>query len=126
MTAPEEQDEPLIDDDAGRLVRPYTVSNGRTRPTAALDMLSMVRSTGSVPSAHLEPDHARALDLSRTPVTVAEVGAQLRLPVAITKIVLSDLIDCGALTSRPPLPPADLTDRAVLEEVLNGLRRRQK
>jgi len=37
-----------LDGDAGRLVRPYTVSNGRTSPTAKLDLLSMVMATGDV------------------------------------------------------------------------------
>lgn len=118
------EDEPLLDDDAGRLVRPYTVSNGRTRPTNDLDLLSLVMDSGQVPQAHLEPDHAEALGLCRRPITVAEVAAHLRLPVAVTKVLLSDLVDCGAVTLRDPRPAADPSDRFVLEAVLDGLRRR--
>lgn len=44
-------DGPWLDDAAGRLVRPFTVSNGRTRPTIALDLLSQVMVTGATPSA---------------------------------------------------------------------------
>jgi hypothetical protein len=117
-------DEPWLDDDAGRLVRPYTVSNGRTRPTNKLDLLSMVTVTGRVPQAHLGLDHAQALDLCHGPITVAEIAAHLRLPAVVTKILLSDLVDCGAVTTRAPAPAADPTDRFVLEALLDGLRQR--
>lgn len=113
-----------LDAEAGRLVRPYTVSNGRTAPTVSLDMLSMVRATGSARTLDLTPEHEMVLDLSRTPVTVAEIGAHLRLPVAVAKILLSDLIDQGALAARPPNPAADPVDREILQRVLDGLRKR--
>ncbi|POX43778.1 DUF742 domain-containing protein [Streptomyces sp. Ru72] len=119
-------DGPWIDDAAGRLVRPYTISNGRTRPTAALDLLSQVRATGSIPLGSfgpLGPEHAQTLGLCRSPVTVAEVAAHLRLPAAVTKVLLSDLVDCGALTTKPPAHHHHPTDRSLLEAVLDGLRR---
>jgi hypothetical protein len=118
------QDEPWLDDDAGRLVRPYTVSNGRTQPTRKLDLLSMVMATGRVPQAHLEPDHALALGLCHGPTTVAEMAAHLKLPAVITKVLLSDLVECGAVSTRSPGPAGDPTDRSVLEAVLDGLQRR--
>jgi len=118
-------EETWLDEDAGRLVRPYTVSNGRTRPTAVLELLSMVLTTGKVPAAHLDPDHAQALGLCGVPTSVAEVSAHLRLPVVVTKVLLSDLVDCGAVTTRPPGPAADPGDRSVLEALLLGLRRLQ-
>jgi len=116
-------DGPWLDDAAGRLVRPYTVSNGRTRPTAPLDLLSQVRATGATPHGHLGPEHAQALGLCRAPVSVAEVAAHLRLPAAVTKVLLSDLVDCGLLTTRPPAFHHNPTDRSLLEAVLDGLRR---
>jgi hypothetical protein len=122
MVGPE--DEPFLDDDAGRLVRPYTVSNGRTRPSTHMELLSWVMATGRVPRGHLEPDHARALRLCGDPTTVAEIAAHLKLPAAITKVVLSDLVACGALSTRAPSPIADPADRSVLEAVLHGLQRR--
>lgn len=118
------KDEPWLDGDAGRLVRPYTVSNGRTSPSAQLDLLSMVRATGEVAATHLEPDHALVLSLCRQPATVAEIAARLRLPAVVTKVLLSDLVGCGAVTARPPFPAAGPTDRLVLERVLDALQRR--
>ncbi|MFB9465429.1 DUF742 domain-containing protein [Streptomyces cinereospinus] len=124
MTAP--GDGPWLDDAAGRLVRPFTVSNGRTRPTVALDLISQVRATGAAPLGHLGhlgPEHAQALDLCRASVSVAEVAAHLKLPAVVTKVLLSDLVDCGALTTKPPEFHHNPTDRALLEAVLDGLRR---
>jgi Protein of unknown function (DUF742) len=117
-------DEPFLDDAAGRLVRPFTVINGRTRPTITMDLLSMVMATGYFPRGQLEPEHTRALSLCHQPTTVAEIAAHLRLPVAVAKVVLSDLIDCEAVSVRAPHPVADLTNRSVLERLLNGLQDR--
>ncbi len=52
-------DGPWLDDAAGRLVRPFTVSNGRTRPTVALDLMSQVMATGATPSATSVPSTRR-------------------------------------------------------------------
>lgn len=117
------EDEPWLDGDAGRLVRPYTVSNGRTHPTRKLDLLSMVMATGLVPQ-DLAPDYAQALALCHDPTSIAEIAARLRLPAVVTKVLLSDLVDCGALTARSPRPVSDPTDRILLERMLDALQRR--
>ncbi|MER5467303.1 DUF742 domain-containing protein [Streptomyces sp. NPDC002685] len=123
MSAAAAGDGPWLDDAAGRLVRPYTVSNGRTRPTTALDLLSQVMATGAMPLGYLGPEHSQALEHCRAPVSVAEIAAHLKLPAAVTKVLLSDLVDCGALTTKPPEFHHNPTDRSLLEAVLDGLRR---
>ncbi|WLQ39245.1 DUF742 domain-containing protein [Streptomyces laculatispora] len=117
------QDAPLLDDAAGRLIRPYTVSGGRTRPTTVLDLLSLVMATGTAPQVHLGPEHSVALELCDGPTSVAEIAAHLRLPAVVTKVLLSDLVDCGAVTAHPPAFHDMPTDRSLLEAVLDGLRR---
>ena len=112
-----------LDGDAGRLVRPYTVSNGRTRPSKNLDLLSMVLTTGQVAAVQLDLDHAQALDLCDRPVSVAEVAAHLGLPAVVTKVILSDLVDCGAVTTQNP-GSTDLNDIFILERLLDGLQKR--
>ncbi|WP_328535653.1 DUF742 domain-containing protein [Streptomyces sp. NBC_00344] len=118
------QDSPWLDEAAGRLIRPYAVSNGRTRPTAELDLLSQVMATGTVLPGHLGPEHTQARGLCERPTSVAEVAAHLRLPVVVTKVLLSDLMDCGAVTARAPRFDEEPTDISLLEAVLDGLRRR--
>jgi hypothetical protein len=119
-------DESWLDDEAGRLVRPYTVSNGRTRPSAHFDLLTLVIATGVRPPAYLGPDYDQVLALCDAPVSVAEVAAHLRLPAVITKVLLSDLVTHQALAMRSPRPveAASPTDRTTLEAVLHGLRKR--
>ncbi|MDX3855075.1 DUF742 domain-containing protein [Streptomyces sp. AK02-01A] len=116
-------DGPWLDEAAGRLIRPYTVSGGRTRPTTDLDLLTLVMSTGDVPRTHLDPEHSQALGLCQGPTSVAEIAAHLGLPATVTKVLLSDLVDCGAVTARPPDSFDHPTDRFLLEAVLDGLRR---
>ncbi|MDK1472002.1 DUF742 domain-containing protein [Streptomyces sp. 549] len=116
---------PWLDDAAGRLIRPYTVSNGRTRPSAKFDLLTMVMATGTRAQSHLGPDHVQVLGLCHGPTSVAEIAAHIRLPAVVTKVLLSDLVDCGALTAKAPARlGADSTDRDLLEAVLHGLRAR--
>jgi hypothetical protein len=122
MTVP--GDETWLDGDAGRLVRPYTVSNGRTNPSTKLDLLSMVVATGDVARGSLEPDHVQILRLCHQPISVAEIAARLRLPAVVTKVLLSDLVDCGAVTAGSPHSGANGPDRFLLERVLDALQRR--
>jgi len=117
-------DEQWFDDAAGRLVRPYTVSNGRTAPALRLELLSMVVATGRRSGGQFEIDHAQALGLCGSVTTVAEVAARMRQPAVVIKILLSDLVDWGAVDARAPDPLADPTNPAVLETILNGLKRR--
>ncbi|MBB1252944.1 DUF742 domain-containing protein [Streptomyces alkaliterrae] len=122
---PEPEKGPWLDDDAGRLVRPYTVSGGRTRPSGRFDLLTMVMATGSRPHSQLGPDHAQVLGLCGGPTSVAEIAAHIRQPAVVTKVLLSDLLECGAVTTREPaLLGPDPTDRDLLEAVLHGLRKR--
>jgi len=133
MTVPE--DETWLDGDAGRLVRPYAVSNGRTTASRQLDLLSMVVATGIATSAGLEPDHLQILGLCLRPASVAEIAARVRLPAAVTKVLVSDLVDCGAVragprsvTDRGATGAASTTSttstRVLLERLLDGLQRR--
>ncbi|MEU3557045.1 DUF742 domain-containing protein [Streptomyces fragilis] len=117
-------DGPWLDEQAGRLVRPYTVSNGRTRPTADLDLLTHVTATGHPATGHPGPEHGRALKLARTPVTVAELAARLGLPVGVAKVVVSDLVETGLLLAEAPSFRHTPADPAVLRHVRNELRRR--
>jgi len=107
--------------DTENWVRPYTATDGRTLPSTELDLGSQVRATGRIAPRQLELDHAHALQWCRTPTSVAEVAGRLGHPVMVTKVLLSDLIESGALITSPAtFTELSLTD---LERVLDGLRR---
>ena len=107
-------------------VRPYTATGGRTTPSTALDLMSLVRATGrgAISEERLGIEHAEALRLCHVPASVAEVAAQLRQPVMTTKVLLSDLIESGALISHAPTPADEFANSPeVLEELIAGLKR---
>ena len=59
------------------------------------------------------------------PPSVAEVSAGLALPLAVTKILIGDLIEAGYLIFRaPPSAAATQTpDLKLLQAVLDGVRK---
>jgi hypothetical protein len=117
------EDDTWLDGDSGRLVRLYAVTNGRTSPSMKLDLMSMVVATGSRANGVMEPDHVQLLGVCQRPASVAEIAARLRLPAVVTKVLLSDLVDCGAVRTAPPTAAAG-ADRILLERLLDGLQRR--
>lgn len=122
MTTGPDDDDIWLDEAAGPLIRPYTVNSGRTSPTVRLDLLSLVVAIGH-DHQDLDPEHVRVLDLCRMPVSVAEIAAYMRLPVVVTKVLIADLVDRGAVSARIPPPPSADVDRALLEKLLDGLQR---
>ncbi len=70
-----------LDDEAGPLVRPYTLTGGRVRPSPGLNLVAYVVVTGAEPPAtrYLTPEHRRILAAAATPTSVAEVASHLRL-----------------------------------------------
>ncbi len=123
------------DDGADSMVRPYTITRGRTAPER--DDFTLITLLTSVPApvdaygapvrpARLQPEHRIIIDRCRTPAAVAEVAADLDLPVSVTKILLGDLVAQGLLTARAPISVARAAggaDRGLLAAVREGLRR---
>jgi hypothetical protein len=70
------------------------------------------------------PEAAQAVTLCRIqPRPVAEIAAVLGLPVTITKIILSDLMQRGVLTPAVPRTTTGRLDKEqALEALLAGLR----
>ncbi|WP_330230857.1 DUF742 domain-containing protein [Nocardia sp. NBC_00508] len=118
--------EPWFDEAAGPLVRPYALTRGRTTGAGPeLDMLTSVVVDHSAPALRrFEPEYSDILRLCRISQTVAEVSAQLRLPLAVTKILVGDLIGDGQLIFRAPVPTeAGPDDLNILRAVLDGIRK---
>ncbi|MBL3666819.1 DUF742 domain-containing protein [Streptomyces sp. M2CJ-2] len=108
----------------GGLVRPYVVTEGRARPTRnTLDPVTLVVAARDLPTDDLTPEKRRLMELCLGgPLSVVEIAGYLGLAVSVTKVLISDLVDTGHVTTRVPIPPAQLHDAQILEELLNGLR----
>ncbi|MGW6913979.1 DUF742 domain-containing protein [Kitasatospora sp. NPDC054939] len=121
------------------MVRPYTITRGRTAPerddltlitllTTVVDGARPAPGRGTRPGPRgLQPEHRTILDRCRLPTAVAEVAADLDLPVSVTKILVGDLISQGLLQARAPLSVARASgggvDLGLLAAVREGLRR---
>ncbi|MCB5910619.1 DUF742 domain-containing protein [Streptomyces pinistramenti] len=118
-----------FDDEAGPVVRPYAMTRGRTRTAAEgrLDLIALViaesRADGSVGDQTLSPEHVDIVELCRqAPLSVAELAAELDLPVGVVRVLIGDLLDGDLVHVSRPVPPAELPDEKVLREVIDGLR----
>ncbi|KDN82145.1 hypothetical protein KCH_60950 [Kitasatospora cheerisanensis KCTC 2395] len=128
-------DEDEEDDGADSMVRPYTITSGRTAPErdefTLITLLTSVQEPvdaygAPIRPGRLQPEHRMILGRCRTPAAVAEVAADLNLPVSVTKILLGDLVEQGLLTARAPISVARAAggaDRGLLAAVREGLRR---
>jgi uncharacterized protein DUF742 len=115
-----------LDDEAGPVVRPYALTRGRTRPSGEkLDVIAMVIAVrGAWPDpADLEPEHFALLRLCAVPASVADLAADLDLPLGVVQILLADLRERSLITVHHPVPPGRLTDPQILREVADALRR---
>jgi hypothetical protein len=72
--------------------------------------------------AKLGPEHRRLLERCRAPAAVADLAADLDLPLGVVRILVADLRDQGLVTVRQPAP-AGFSDIAILKEVADALRR---
>ena len=111
----------LDDESPDRL---YTVTGGRgDAADLDLDLVALVVAEFE-PAPGMQSEHVRILELSRRPIAVVELSAELRLPVSVVKILIGDLLDTGRLSLRRPAPPSgktQLPDMEILKQVLIGL-----
>ena len=111
------------DDDAGALVRPYAMTRGRTSSHQSdLELITLVVAIGQVTRAvavTLDPESQQILAICRQPTSIAEISADLRLPLSVVKILLGDLIEKNLVMFRSAVTP----NIQVLQAVINGIRR---
>ncbi|MGW0609313.1 DUF742 domain-containing protein [Streptomyces sp. NPDC002788] len=114
-------------DGAGRLVRLFALTGGRTRPSRAdFTLIATVTAVDPPPTttARCQPEHTRILRLCAEPVAVAELAARLDLPVSVVVILLCDLLEAGRITVRAPrLVSRTTPDLDLLQKVRDGLGR---
>ncbi|GAA1409014.1 DUF742 domain-containing protein [Kitasatospora putterlickiae] len=116
----------FFDKEAGHLVRPYAITNGRTGPVRdgfALITL-VVTADPFADTSRMTPEPAAILDLCRErPLAVAEIAAVLDLPVSVVKVLLDDLAEARMILTRAPVELAEAPDIALIQAVIEGIRR---
>jgi hypothetical protein len=121
------REESWPDEEAGRVVRPYAVIRGRTRPSGEmnLDLVAMITTTWRVPpdSWRLDPEHFALLRLCTSPMSLVDIASDLDLPLGVVRILVADLRERDMVTVRQPMMSPRQDDLPILREVINGLRR---
>jgi hypothetical protein len=117
-----------VDREAGRVVRPYALTGGRTDPAGdtVLDLISVIAAAGPPPTAAqsrgLNPEHRKLIGLCQQPTTVADVAADMALPLGVVRVLLADLVQQDMIAVRPRRAVRAQANPDLLREVLDGLR----
>jgi hypothetical protein len=108
------------------LVRPYTLTAGRTGSDVNLPLEALIEALESASYQRWQPNDVRGeiVQLCAERPSVAEISARLDLPLGVARVLVGDLVTSGHLRVR-----ATLDDHSTLEErrdligrTLRGLR----
>ena len=114
--------------DGGRVVPVYALTMGRTRVDGVhlpIEALVTVTELASRPADDLQREHRLILELVTRPLSLAEIGVGLGVPVGVARVLVSDLANAGYLEVH--LPQVIVNGRPsqdILERLLDGLRTR--
>ncbi|GAA3782164.1 DUF742 domain-containing protein [Streptomyces coacervatus] len=121
-------DEHWYEDETGAMVRPYTVTRGRTRPSDRhhIDLMSQVTAVHG--EARPAVDHAGSALLAlvrHRPRPVVELAADADLPLTVVRVLLGDLAEAGLVRVDVPrrvAPGGPAADPELLREIIERLR----
>lgn len=104
-------------------VRPYTLTRGRTsaRRPLLLETLISVRNYDPAVERGLIAESREIYRLCRDVRSIAEISADLTIPLGVIRVLVSDLADDGLLRVHPTVAGTGVPDRELLERVLRGL-----
>ena len=112
--------EPLsgVGDDTGSIVRLYTLTDGRTRPRHRLSLQTVLGPGRRQPGPGLSAESKQIVALCRQRRRpLVELAGTSGLHVTAVKILVSDLIDAGALKVPVPETPGDRSEIQLLESL---------
>jgi hypothetical protein len=122
MSSEDQRDNPQ--QEPGRLVRPYYMTGGRTRP--AHDDLEWETLVSTTALGETSPkvggvERRAIIALCRDLLSIAEVSARLDLPLGVARVLIGDMAEQGFLILHRPATVGDRPDLALLQRVLYGL-----
>ena len=100
-------------------VRPYTMTGGRTRTRAPLEIETLVQAAPDADRADQQAEHRVIGHVCHRPISVAEVAARTTLPLGVVRVLLDDMARQGTVVLYAST--GERPDRALLERVLHGL-----
>lgn len=113
-------------DHEANLVRPYTLTAGRTDTTVDLPMAAPVQALEGA-LAQLWPSsdmRGRIVQLCRKSPSVAEISARLDVPLGVARVLVGDLVTSGYLRVQTTLTDRSSRDerRELIGRTIRGLR----
>jgi Protein of unknown function (DUF742) len=107
------------------LVRPYTVTGGRTKPRYQLQIEAMVAASHyeARDLSILSPECQSILGFCRDWRSVAEISAVLRMPLGVVRVLIADMAMDGLVRVHQLDHAHGRPDLNLLERVLSGLRK---
>ncbi|WP_414937411.1 DUF742 domain-containing protein [Amycolatopsis sp. cmx-11-51] len=113
------------------IVRPYALTGGRTKANYALELETLISTkdhvtAGSLPAVAAEQiECVSIIEECRTPRSVAEIAATLRVPLGVARVLISDAADAGLVSVHKTISGNDGAEAhlVLMERVLSGLRR---
>jgi len=118
--------EPRAPADQPSLVRPYTLTAGRTDSRVYLPLEARIEAIVSDKPQRWPGNDVRAqiCAMCATSPSVAEISAHLSLPVGVARVLIGDLVSSGHLRVRTTLSDQSTIDerRELIGRTLRGLR----
>jgi hypothetical protein len=123
MALPTQPWEPEEDAPSARVVRPYTLTGGRTAPKVDLPVEATLRREGSGSEEPTDANLVRILEVCDKR-SVAEVSAHVHMPIGVVRVLLGDLVEQGHVRVQATLTANSSQDerRELIERTLRGLR----
>ena len=108
------------------LVRPYSLTSGRTIPAVDIALEALIQALPHPvdPNAELSDVERAILAMSAGSPSVAEIAAQVGVPVGVARVLVADLVEAGHVRILATLgeDASDAERRELIERVLSGLR----
>jgi hypothetical protein len=114
-----------LDHDAGPVVRPYAMTQGRVAPSnGEFDLVAFIVASApdSMAGAGLQPEHHAIVAAAWEPISVVELASALDLSIGVIRVLLGDLRSAGLISMYEPPAASQPHDVDVLKAVVNGLR----
>lgn len=115
--------QPYQSEENASIVRAYAWTGGRTRSDYRLEIETLVSTSARAMDllATLSTEHQDVAQLCRQSKSVAEVGALLRVPLGVVRVLLGDMARMGLIIVHDTETAGEAPGMELLERVLRGL-----
>jgi hypothetical protein len=105
-------------------IRPYFITGGRVRASADIRIETQVRTSkfGSAALPAQSFERAAILELCDEALSVAEISATLRLPLGVSRVLVSDLRGEGFVNCSDGSEVNVRGDAAMIKRLIDGVR----